>query len=86
MQEYLQAWVDVTGRRATFVPTSLGIYEGIWGPFGREVGLMLRAFEGVGDWTGPYGGDEVVTAGDLGIVEGEVGGLREALEGERGLL
>lgn len=86
MQEYLQAWVDVTGRRATFVPTSLEIYEGIWGPFGREVGLMLRAFEGVGDWTGPYGGCEVVTAGDLGIVEGELVGLREALEGERGLL
>ena len=70
MQEYLQAWIDVTGRRATFVPTSLEIYEGIWGPFGREVGLMLRAFEGVGDWTGPYGGDEVVTAGGWGVGEG----------------
>ena len=47
----------------------------------------MRAFEGVGDWTGPYGGDdEAVTAGDLGIGEGELVGLREALEGERGLL
>lgn len=46
----------------------------------------MRAFEGVGDWTGPYGGDEVVTAGELGIGEGGLVGLREALEGERGLL
>lgn len=85
MREYLQAWIDVTGRRATFVQTSLAQYEQMWGPMGREVGLMLQAFEAVTDWTSPYKPD-VVTAKDLGLAEGNLIDLRAAVEKDKELL
>ncbi|KAI5270100.1 hypothetical protein E4T47_06494 [Aureobasidium subglaciale] len=78
MQVYLQAWINVTGRQTTFITTTLDNYEKIWGPFGREVGLMLKAFAHVKDWTTPYGSD-VVTAKELGIDEGELVDLEPAL-------
>lgn len=85
IQEYLQAWIDVTGRRATFVPTSLDRYEQVWGPFGKEVGLMLKAFEPVSDWTAPYQPD-VVTARDLGLDDEDLCDLKAALEKDKELL
>jgi hypothetical protein len=81
----LQAWIDVTGRRTTFISTSLEEYEELWGPFGKEVGLMLRAFEPVSDWSTPYEPD-VVTAGCLGIAEGSLIDLKAALEKDKDLL
>ncbi|KAI5251053.1 hypothetical protein E4T42_04610 [Aureobasidium subglaciale] len=78
MQEYLQAWINVTGRQTTFITTTLENYEKIWGPFGREIGLMLKAFAHVEDWTTPYRGD-VVTAKELGLDEGELVDLEAAL-------
>lgn len=85
MQEYLQAWIDVTGRRATFVSTSLERYEQIWGPFGKELGLMLKAFEAQSDWTAPYQSN-VITARDLGLKDEDLCDLRAALEKNKELL
>ena len=57
-------------------------YESVWGEeYGKEIAIMLKAFEKEGDWTKPYG-EDVVTAEDLGIKE-ELIGLREALEKEK---
>ncbi|THW13254.1 hypothetical protein D6D19_08883 [Aureobasidium pullulans] len=78
-QDYLQAWINVTGRKTVFVPTSLESYEQMWGPFGKEIGLMFKAFAGVDDWTVPYGAD-VVTAVDLGIPEDTLIDLQPALQ------
>lgn len=85
MQEYLQAWIDVTGRRATFVSTSLELYEQIWGPFGREVGSMLKAFEPVNDWTTPYQ-PSVVTPKDLGLKDDDLCDHKAALQKNKELL
>lgn len=85
MQQYLQAWIDVTGRRTTFVTVSLDEYEQIWGPYGKEIGLMLKAFEPVNDWTKPYQPD-VIAAKDLGIAEDELVDLKAALEINKALL
>jgi hypothetical protein len=84
-QDYLQAWINVTGRRTTFVTTSLEKYEQIWGPYGTEIGLMLKACEGVSDWSEAYGSD-VVTAKDLKIPEGTLVDLQAALEKDKALL
>ncbi|KAI5198318.1 hypothetical protein E4T39_06873 [Aureobasidium subglaciale] len=78
-QDYLQAWINVTGRKTVFVSTSLESYEQMWGPFGKEIGLMFKAFAGVDDWTVPYGAD-VVTAVDLGIPEDTLVDLQPALQ------
>ena len=85
MQEYLQAWIDITGRRATFVSTSLERYEQIWGPFGKELGLMLQTFEARSDWTAPYQSN-VVTAKDLGLNGEDLCDLKAALEKNKELL
>jgi hypothetical protein len=58
-------------------------YEGLWGKeFGEEMGLGLRVSEAESDWTAAHKAD-VVTAGELGIKEGELVGLRATLERER---
>jgi hypothetical protein len=84
-QDYLQAWINVTGRRTTFVSTTLEKYEEIWGPYGTEIGLMLKACESVSDWADAYKG-EVVDAKDLGIPEGTLVDLQAALEKDKSLL
>jgi hypothetical protein len=84
-QDYLQAWINVTGRRTTFVTTSLEKYEQMWGPYGTEIGLMLKACEGVSDWAEAYKSD-VVTAKDLKIPEGTLVDLQAALEKDKVLL
>jgi hypothetical protein len=84
-QDYLQAWINVTGRRTTFVSTTLEKYEEIWGPYGTEIGLMLKACESISDWADAYKG-EVVNAKDLGIPEGTLVDLQAALEKDRALL
>jgi hypothetical protein len=81
--DYLQAWIDVTGRRATYVQVSQPDYEGVWGKeFGEEMSLGLNVSEVESDWTAAHKG-EVVTAKELGIERGELIGLRETLERER---
>ena len=81
--DYLQAWIDVTGRRATYVQVSQPDYEEIWGKeFGEEMGLGLRVSEADSDWTAAHKTD-LVTAEELGIREGELVGLRETLEREK---
>ena len=67
------------------MPTSLERYEEIWGPFGKEVGLMLKACEGVSNWADAYK-SEVVTAKDLGIPDGTLVDLQAALEKDKALL
>lgn len=85
-QDYLQAWINVTGRRTTFVTTTLENYEQMWGPHGLEVGLMLKACEGVStSWADAYGSD-VVSAKDLSVSEGTLIGLQAALEKDKELL
>lgn len=84
-QDYLQGWINVTGRRTTFVTTTLENYEQIWGPHGLEVGLMLKACEGASSWQDAYGSG-VVSAKDLGIAEGTLIGLQAALEKDKELL
>lgn len=84
-QDYLQAWINVTGRRTTFVSTTLEKYEEMWGPYGTEIGLMLKACEGVDDWSKAYGSD-VVSAKDLRIPEGALVDLQAALEKDKALL
>jgi len=81
--DYLQAWSDATGRRATYVQVSQLDYEAIWGKeFGEEMGLGLRISEAESDWTKAHEG-HVITAEELGIGEGELVGLRETLVRER---
>ena len=81
--DYLKAWIDVTGRRATYVQVSQPDYEGLWGKeFGEEMGLGLRVSEAESDWTAAHKTD-LVTAEELGIREGELVGLRETLEREK---
>jgi hypothetical protein len=81
--DYLQAWSDATGRRATYVQVSQPEYEDIWGKeFGEEMGLGLRVSEAESDWTAAHKRD-VVTAAELGIQEGELVGLRATLEREK---
>jgi len=85
-QDYLQAWINVTGRRTTFVSTTLEKYEEIWGPYGTEIGLMLKACESTSDWASAYKSGEVVNAKDLGIAEGTLVDLQAALEKDKALL
>ena len=66
--------------------TTIEAYEQIWGPFGTEVGLMLKACTGVkSSWKEAYG-DDVVSADDLGIPEGTLVDLKGALEKNKELL
>lgn len=82
-KDYLQAWIDVTGRRTTYVEVSQEQYEGLWGKeFGEEMALMFKAFEKEGDW-GKAHKPDVVTPKDLGIKEGEMVGLKATLEREK---
>jgi hypothetical protein len=60
-------------------------YEEIWGPYGTEIGLMLKACEGISNWADAYKG-EVVNAKDLGIPEGTLVDLQAALEKDKALL
>jgi hypothetical protein len=83
-QDYLQAWINVTGRRTTFVTTLLEKYEQIWGPYGTEIGLMPKACKEVSDWAEAYGTD-VVTAKDLQIPKGDLVDLQAALEKDKAL-
>jgi hypothetical protein len=81
--DYLQAWIDVTGRRATYLQVSQPDYEAVWGKeFGEEMALGLNLSEAESDWTAAHKAD-VITAEDLGIKEGELVGLRETLEREK---
>jgi hypothetical protein len=81
--DYLQAWIDVTGRRATYLQVSQPEYEGVWGKeFGEEMALGLNVSEAESDWTVAHKPD-VITAEELGINEGELVGLRETLEREK---
>lgn len=81
--DYLQAWIDVTGRRTTYVEVSQEQYEALWGKeFGEEMALMFKAFEKEGDW-GKAHKPDVVTPKDLGIKEGEMVGLKATLEREK---
>jgi hypothetical protein len=57
----------------------------MWGPYGTEIGLMLKACEGVSDWAEAYGSD-VITAKDLRIPEGTLVDLQAALEQDKALL
>jgi hypothetical protein len=68
------------------VSTTLDKYEEIWGPYGTEIGLMLKACEGVSDWADAYDKSEVVNARDLGIPEGTLVDLQAALEKDKALL
>lgn len=81
-QDYLQPWIDVTGRRTTFVEVSNEQYESLWGPFGKELRLMFETFEKQPDWTVAHKGD-VITADDLGIAKEDLVGTRAALEKEK---
>jgi hypothetical protein len=81
--DYLQAWSDVTGKRATYVQVSQEQYEAIWGKeFGEEMALMFRSFEPEEDWGKAHKGD-VVTGAELGIERGRLVGVRECLEREK---
>ena len=82
-KEYLQAWIEVTGRRATYLQVSQQDYEGVWGKeFGEEMALGLNISEVESDWRAAHKAD-VVTAEELGIGRGELVGLRETLEREK---
>jgi hypothetical protein len=82
----LQAWSDVTGKRATYVQVSQEQYEAIWGKeFGEEMAIMFRSFEPEKDW-GKAHAPDVITAEELGIERGTLVGLRECLEREKGRL
>jgi len=81
-EEYLQPWIEVTGKRATFVKVSTEQYEALWGTFGKELGSMFRAFEKQPDWSVAHRGD-VVNAEDLGIAKEDLVGVRAALEKNR---
>lgn len=82
-RDYLQAWSDVTGRRATLVYVPQPEYESIWGKdFGEEMALMFKAFEPESDW-GKAHKPDVITAEDLGISGSELIGLKATLEREK---
>ncbi|KAM0713958.1 hypothetical protein Q7P37_010921 [Cladosporium fusiforme] len=76
-------WIDVTGRRGTYLEVSQAQYESLWGKeFGEEMALMFKAFEQESDW-GKAHAPDVITPTDLGIKEGDLLGLKATLEREK---
>lgn len=84
MRDYLQAWIDVTGRRTTYAQISQSEYESLWGKeFGEEMVVMFKTFEvGNKDYDRAHR-PNVISAEDLGIAKEDLIGHKTTLEREK---
>ncbi len=75
--QLLSTWEEVTGKKAEYVEITLEDFDRLWPMWGKEMGLMLKYWEEVGERS--WSGEEVVTKEDLGIMEPLVG-VKDALK------
>ncbi|KAL4958358.1 hypothetical protein BDW69DRAFT_154328 [Aspergillus filifer] len=68
-KEWVQALSKVCGKNIVFLETSLECYEGLFGPTGRELGLMMKYIEELGEGSFTVGVDEghLLMPRDLGL-------------------
>ncbi|KAK6431714.1 hypothetical protein LTR95_012123 [Oleoguttula sp. CCFEE 5521] len=85
LREYVQPFIDVTGRRTTILQVTIDQYEQIYGPYGKELGLMFLALGSNSDWAGAYSKMyEFADAKDLGIDESKLVRHAAAVEKDKG--
>ncbi|KAL4799872.1 hypothetical protein BDV19DRAFT_384722 [Aspergillus venezuelensis] len=79
-KEWVQALSKVCGKDIVFLETSLGCYEGLFGPAGRELGLMMKYIEvlGEGSFAVGVGEGDLLMPRDLGL-EGVLENTEDAL-------
>lgn len=65
--EILEAWGRATGKETEYVEISLQAFDRLWPMWGEEMGSMLKMWEELGEKS--WGGEEVLTKEDLGIVD-----------------
>jgi len=75
--EMLDIYGEVTGRQVGYVQCSIGDYEKIWGPGGKELADQLVFGEQFEQGWGSEGG---VPMAELGIKPEEVPGFRKTIE------
>lgn len=82
-RQMLEAWSEVTGKKAVYVECSIEAYTELWGETGLELALQLKFGEEIGN---PWEETEThVSAQELGIDASEVVGFKGAIESLKAL-
>lgn len=77
--QMLKEWSEVTGKKSTYVQTSLEDFSAIWPMWGFEMGVMMKMWDEVREksWSGEEG---ILTKDDLGLTGTDFVGSKGALE------
>lgn len=78
LEDHLKLWSEITGKPSVAVQVDPETYVKIWGPFGTELDLNMRAFTKMADG-GYHSIPDRLTGESLGI-EGELHNTKKALE------
>ena len=75
----LNDWSEVTGKKSTYVQTSLEDFSSIWPMWGLEMGVMMKMWDEVKEksWSGEEG---ILTKDDLGLTGTDFVGVKGALK------
>jgi hypothetical protein len=73
----LKDWSEVTGKKATYIQTSLEDFSNVWPMWGIEMGVMMKMWDEIKDksWTGE---GDILTKEDLGIAGEKFVGVKGA--------
>jgi hypothetical protein len=66
--EMLKTWSKATGKPSVFVQVSLEDYDKVWPNWGQELGVMMKAWEELGDKS--WSGEDYLTKKEL-LIDGE---------------
>ena len=73
----LAAWSEATGRKATYVQTTLESYDALWPGWGMVEGLMYQFYDECRGLPWMSTGEKMVMPADLGLDVKEMAGVRE---------
>ena len=75
----LQDWADVVGKTAVYVQTSPDDYDNVWPGIGRELALMMKLWDDLGQrsWTGE---DGILDKDDLGLAAMDFVGFKRTIK------